>query len=259
MEHPSCVKAMGAFSLAPHEPPSVTIVNPSGVSEFVLTCDHASNRLPECIKSLGLSLEEMSSHIAWDPGALDVARELSQLLGATLIHSNYSRLLVDLNRPTQSEGHITQSSAGIAIPGNMGLSAAHRRQRDEVLFFPYHDAIASVLDQKSKNSALKLVAIHSFTPDYPGEVRPWHFGITHRRDSGLGARLVEALRSRSRYMIGDNEPYQINDVDDMTIPVHGERRGLPNVLVEIRQDILLERDARSEIAYLLCEVLNRIG
>lgn len=259
MENLSTVEEMGTFALAPHEIPSVTIVNPSGVSDFVLTCDHASNRLPECTKSLGLSLQEMGSHIAWDPGALGVATELSRLLGATLIHSNYSRLLVDLNRPIQSEGHIALSSAGIAIPGNRGLSAAHRQQRDEVLFFPYHNAIASVLEQKSDSRALKLIAIHSFTPDYPGETRPWHFGITYRRDGGLGARLVEALRSSSRYVVGDNEPYQINDVDDMTIPVHGEKRGLPNVLVEIRQDVIEESGAMIEIAELLRDVLADIG
>lgn len=251
-------KVLGEFALASHELPSVIIVNPDGKSNYVFTCDHASNRLPECIGSLGLSAQEMCSHIAWDPGALDLAVELSHLLGATLIHSNYSRLLVDLNRPIHSEGHIALSSAGIAIPGNRGLTENHRHQRDEQLFIPYHNAIRSVLDSREKLKNAKLVAIHSFTPDYPGEVRPWHFGITHRNDGGLGSRVVEALRKLSTFTIGDNEPYRIDDFDDMTIPVHGEKRGLPNVLIEIRQDILSEPRTRSDIAKLLETVLKQV-
>ncbi len=37
-------------------------------------------------------------------------------------------------------------------------------------------------------------------------------------------------------IIGDNQPYPIEDEIDYTIPEHGERRGLQSAMIEIRQD-----------------------
>src|SRR5436305_11817834 len=78
-------------------PPAITI-NAEGRSPFVLECDHASNRIPEPYNDLGLSAIERLRHIAWDPGALSVSRNLVELLDAPLVHSTVSRLVIDCNR-----------------------------------------------------------------------------------------------------------------------------------------------------------------
>ena len=42
------------------------------------------NALPDVFGDLGLPSEALSSHIAWDPGALAVARSISEALDAAL-------------------------------------------------------------------------------------------------------------------------------------------------------------------------------
>jgi predicted N-formylglutamate amidohydrolase len=239
------------------EEPGVSVLNPYGDSPFLFTCDHASNRIPRRIGDLGVSPADMMSHIGWDPGAMEVAAELSGIMNATLVYSNYSRLVLDLNRPPSSQGHIPKTSAGVRIPGNSSLSEDERAARFQALFCPYHDAISGII--KSRQAAgvpTLLIALHSFTPEYPGETRPWHLGITYRFDGGLGSEIVRLLREQSDFCIGDNQPYQIDDIDDVTIPFHAERLELPNALIEVRQDILTTRADILRIAELLSRIFG---
>jgi predicted N-formylglutamate amidohydrolase len=238
------------------EKPGVSVLNAGGLSPYVFTCDHASNRLPRRVGDLGLPDDQMLSHIAWDPGALDVATGLSAALDAPLVFSNYSRLVVDLNRPPSSRGHIPEASAGISIPANAALPQSEREARLHGLFLPYHGAISEILEARAKRSMpTMLVAVHSFTENYPGQSRPWHIGITHRFDMGLGAEIIRLLRERTTLSIGDNQPFQIDDVDDVTIPIHAEKRGLPNALIELRQDTLTDRRGIEEATRRLSDAL----
>jgi predicted N-formylglutamate amidohydrolase len=149
-------------------------------------------------------------------------------------------------------------SAGVAIPANVALSQAERNARREALFFPYHDTIGRLIDARlGAGRPTMLLALHSFTPDYPGEIRPWHVGVTHRADRGLGSLMVDLLRQRTDLCVGDNQPYRIDDFDDVTIPVHGERRDLPNVLIELRQDTLATAHGIAETAEWLSAALDR--
>jgi predicted N-formylglutamate amidohydrolase len=239
------------------EEPGVSVLNPGGRSRYVLTCDHASNRLPRRVGDLGLSDAQMLSHIAWDPGALDVAAGQSAALDAPLVFSNYSRLVIDLNRPPSSPSHIPEVSAGINIPANAALPQSEREARLRGLFLPYHRAVSDILEARVKRAMPTLiVAVHSFTENYPGQTRPWHIGITHRFDGGLGAEIIRLLRERTTLSIGDNQPFQIDDLDDMTIPLHAEKRGLPNALIELRQDTLTSQRGIAEATRNLFDTLS---
>jgi predicted N-formylglutamate amidohydrolase len=152
-----------------------------------------------------------------------------------LVLSGYSRLVIDCNRPLGHAESIAERSAGVFIPGNLGLSPLERSNRIDALFRPYHGAIAGLLDRRSHRPTL-LISIHSFTPVLNGQPRPWHIGISHWRDARLAALLLGALRRTGDFTIGDNEPYPIENDLDRTIPRHGEGRGLPSVMIEIRQD-----------------------
>ena len=223
--------------LGPEEPPPVETINTNGISSAVLVCDHASNRVPERLGTLGLEPDLLADHIGWDPGAADVARRLAAHLNSPLVLSGYSRLVIDCNRPLGHAESIAERSAGVSIPGNLGLSPPERSIRIDALFRPYHDAIAGLLDLRSHRPTL-LISIHSFTPVLNGQSRPWHIGISHWRDPRLAALLLEALRRTGDFTIGDNQPYPIENHIDYTIPRHGEDRGLPSVMIEIRQDQL---------------------
>jgi predicted N-formylglutamate amidohydrolase len=48
--------------------------------------------------------------------------------------------------------------------------------------------------------------------------------------------MLGALACGGDFNVGDNAPYPIEADVDYTIPVHGEARGLPCTMIEIRQD-----------------------
>lgn len=228
-------EASAPMLLDPDEPPPFELVNPGGRANVLLVCDHAANRLPRRLAGLGLTRARMRQHIAWDPGAAGVARGLAARLDAPLILGGYSRLAIDLNRPLESPELIPAQSAGVPIPGNQELSPAARSARIAALFLPYHQAITRWLDAHP-DPALWLISLHSFTPRLAGRWRPWPVGLAHGRDPRLARRLRPGLARQTGLLVGDNQPYGIEDAHDFTLPTHGEGRGIPHVMIEVRQD-----------------------
>jgi predicted N-formylglutamate amidohydrolase len=221
--------------LASDEPPACEVINAAGAGTAFLVCDHASNRVPRSLGNLGLEPAQLADHIGWDPGAAEVARRLSRHLDAPLVLSGYSRLALDCNRPLDSRESIPEHSAGVSVPGNRALTPGDRAARIDGLFRPYHEAIARLLHRRAGRPSL-LLSIHSFTPELDGEFRPWDIAISYGRDRRLAELMLNALKADAKLAVGDNEPYPVDDAIDYTIPVHGEARGLPHVLIELRQD-----------------------
>lgn len=213
------------------------VENAAGGSEFVILCDHASNFIPARYDSLGLTAEERGAHIAWDPGALAVARGLSRHLDAPLVHATVSRLVVDCNRQTDARDLMAARSETTTIPGNSALTEADRRARLDAIYEPYHAAIEALLGRRAADGMeTSLVAVHSFTPVYAGEARPWDVGILFDKDSSLADTLIAALRADDAISVGVNEPYSPADGVYHTLALHGQSRGLRTVMVEIRND-----------------------
>ncbi len=220
------------------EPPAFERVNPEGKSRIVLTCDHASRRLPRALGTLGMSDAQLSSHLAWDPGAAEVARGLSHRLDAPLVLSGYSRLAIDCNRPLTSPASVPEVSCEIAVPGNVGVPDEQRRCRQDELFWPYHRAIEQLLEARAAIDNV-IVALHSFTPEpLYGKERPWQLGFMYNRDRRLAKELLAALEEEGNVVVGDNQPYQVTDGSDYGIPQYGERAGRLSVLIELRQDVV---------------------
>ena len=222
---------------APHEPNPVMIGHAEGSSPLLLVCDHAANRIPAGLASLGLPDHEIARHIGWDIGIWEVSRIVAARLGAGLIGQAYSRLVIDCNRPPTSPTSIPELSEATPIPGNIGLSEDQRAVRVREVFQPYHDRIARTLDARGSGPTA-LVAMHSFTPVYKGTDRPWHAAVLFNQDLGLSRILLDLLRAEPGLCIGENEPYSVSDTSDYTAPVHAEARGLPYLEIEIRQDLI---------------------
>lgn len=240
------------------EPEPFTVIRPEGASPFLFTADHASNRLPRALGSLGLSEGELRRHIAWDIGVGELARALAARLDAFAIVHGYSRLAIDVNRPLGSLQSIVTSSEGILIPGNVDLTSEQARLRAEALFEPYHARIARELDRRAaRELPTVLVALHSFTPSYFGVARPWEIGVLYHRDPRFAQSLRATLQETVGLMVGDNQPYFVSDETDYGIPVHAERRGLPHVELEIRQDLLDDPRAVERWCVRLAEALPR--
>jgi predicted N-formylglutamate amidohydrolase len=151
-----------------------------------------------------------------------------------LTDADPGRLRIDL---LESPELIPARSDGIPIPGNEGLSSTERDARIAALFLPYHQAIAQWLEAHP-DPKLRLISVHSFNPTLAGQSRPWPVGSAYGRDPRLARQLRPALLRLVGRLVGDNEPYGIEDEHDFTLPTHGERRGIPHVMIEIRQDEL---------------------
>jgi len=251
--------------LGADEPGPFELINPEGRSELVLICDHASNRVPACLNNLGISNELLAGHIGWDPGAALLARALAACLDAPLLLSNYSRLVIDCNRSPASPDSIPITSDGTVIPGNAALSAEHAQLRRSSLFDPYHDAIGQLLDARDTR-ATRLLSIHSFTPSLAGNERPWSVGVCYLSDANRAApdaswaaQWLAALRASSTESVGDNQPYEIEPDIDYTLPVHGEARKLPGVMLEIRQDKLQDQHAVQRWSELIAQCWLRMA
>jgi predicted N-formylglutamate amidohydrolase len=233
------VRADAVHWIAGGEPPAFAIVNPAGRSRAVLACDHASAYIPRRLGTLGLEPKDRLRHIAWDIGAAEVARRLSSKLDAPLILAGYSRLVVDCNRPLAVADAIAERSEDTEIPGNIGIRVEERAARAETFYWPYHDSLHRLIESRVRGRAVPiLVCVHSFTPVYRGVSRRWHVGVNYRIDARVAALALAELRREADLIVGENEPYEVSLDGDYTAPVHAERRGMPHVLFEIRQDFL---------------------
>ena len=233
--------------LAPDEPPAFTAERLQGSSNFVIVVDHASARIPRRLGDLGVPAAELRRHIAWDIGALAVARLVAASLDAPLVAQNYSRLVIDCNRDPRVATSIPTLSEHTQIPGNIGLSEAHKAARRREIFDPYHDHVRALLDARAAAGRPTIfVAQHSMTNIFKGSTRAMHAAVLYNRDRRFAGLVLGTLRREPGLLVADNQPYFVSDETDYSIPHHGERRGLPHVEIEIRQDLLLDEAGQRE-------------
>ena len=229
-------------------------------SPFLLVGDHAGRAIPAALCGLGLHPSYLQRHIAVDLGVESLGRGLAERLGATFLSQAYSRLVVDCNRAIQDDEWIVERSDGTIIPGNTALTTSAREARFDEVYKLYHDAISRELDRRAAGGIETiLVSLHSFTPTLSGVQRPWEIGVLHdgHRDE-FALALLRSLKGVDR-LIGDNEPYHMDDTD-YTVPFHAFGRHLRYVELEFRQDVLISQsDELSDLmsrllldTYLIC-------
>lgn len=219
----------------------VRITNRSGSGPYVIVCEHASNHVPAQFGTLGLTGSDLVRHIAWDPGALPVARLLADALDGTLVESCVSRLLIDCNRPLDAPDLVPETSERTTIPGNFGLSRKEREARIDLSHRPFHDALGAVVAERlAVGRECRIVTIHSFTPVYKDVPRPWQVGIIHDEDDRLALPMIDGLRKLEGVNVGVNQPYSPADRVYYTLERHARANGLPCAMVELRNDEIAE-------------------
>jgi len=239
---------------APRHPCEVIPGDPA--RGLVLACDHASNFVPADI-DLGLPQAEFARHIAYDIGAAGVTRLLARALDVPAVLTNFSRLIIDPNRGRADPTLVMRLSDGAVVPGNARIDEAGKAARIARFYDPFDEGIAQALAAaESAGRVPALVTIHSFTPYWRGVPRPWHVGILYDRDERLARRLIEALAADpAGLVVGDNDPYGGGLPGD-TIDRHATVRGLPNALIEIRQDLIAGEDDQREWADRFARILS---
>ncbi|MDO5528477.1 MAG: N-formylglutamate amidohydrolase [Paracoccus sp. (in: a-proteobacteria)] len=231
-------------------------------SRWLITCDHATNRVPDWVNGgdLGIAPGDMARHIAYDVGAAGLAGALGRLMDAPVIGSDFSRLVIDPNRGEDDPTLLMRIYDGTVIPANRSAGATEREARLSRLYRPYH---ARLGDLAGAHKQRAICAIHSFTPQLRGRPpRPWQIGVLY---SHLDERLAPTLISRLRqagWVTGDNEPYA-GHLDGDSIDRHALAKGRPNVLIEVRNDLIRDADGQEEwaghLAALLYGLLDECG
>lgn len=220
--------------------------------EWLVTCDHATNRVPDWLGDLGISAADMGRHIAYDVGARGVALALGRALDSPVICSDFSRLVIDPNRGEDDPTLVMKLYDGTIIPANRHADQTEVELRLSRLYRPYHDAYAALAKGRS------LVAVHSFTPCLKGRSpRPWHVGVLYSHlDARLSRALIDVLRHEADICLGDNEPYSGHLPGD-AIDRHGLQHGRHNTLIELRNDLIATPDDQTRWAERLAPILNR--
>ena len=241
---------MGTEAFAP------VIENASATGRLVVVCEHASNLIPPAWGDLGLSAAQRQSHVAWDPGALGLARGLAQRLQAVLVHATVSRLVYDLNRAPDRPGAMPVRSEVHDIPGNAALPAPERLRRTQSVYLPFHTALhALIAGRIALGLRPVLLTVHSFTPVYFGKPRAVQFGVIHDADPQL-AHAIAGAAGRTGLSTDLNAPYSAADDVTHTLRLHATPYGLPNAMLEVRNDLIAGPAAESAMADLLAPVIN---
>ncbi|MDX7953778.1 N-formylglutamate amidohydrolase [Lichenihabitans sp. Uapishka_5] len=242
------------------EPAPVIAIEGDLSGGLLLLCDHASNRLPARYGDLGLDRAQFERHIAYDIGAETVTRTMAAILKAPALMTTFSRLLIDPNRGCRDPTLVMRISDGAIVPGNAAIGTAEVEERTARFWQPYRDRIDATLDAMlATGRPPAVVSIHSFTPSMKGVRRPWHVGLLWDDDPRLALPLAKGLADQPSLQpaaerIGDNEPYD-GALPGDTIDIHATRRGLANVLIEVRQDLIGDDASASNWGVRLAQVL----
>mgnify|MGYP001054052591 CR=1 FL=1 len=253
---PFMISAAESPLLNPNERPAAHVLNPHGTAPAVLVCEHASRFIPKSLNNLGLDPKADRSHVAWDIGALDLATALSDALNAPLVASRISRLVYDCNRPPESPGAVPAQSERFAVPGNTGLSDQQKAARADQVYFPFRTLLAQVLD--THPVAPVLITIHSFTPTYHGKNRPVELGVLHDNDDRMAQALLHEAQGRTNLIAALNQPYSAIDGVTHTLRDQAGPRGLANVMIEVRNDLIDHPDGVTRIAGQLGPILKQL-
>ncbi|MEQ3671920.1 N-formylglutamate amidohydrolase [Pseudophaeobacter sp.] len=233
------------------------VFNGTGRGEALILCEHASHHIPDRYGDLGLVGADRQSHAAWDPGALAVAKALSDALDSPLIASCISRLVYDCNRPPEAASAMPEKSELIEVPGNVALTEAQRAERVDTVYQPFITAVDQMIERrKAEGLQTALITIHSFTPVYYGTPRAVEIGILHASDTRLADAMLAQASALPQRQVDRNEPYGPEDGVTHSLQIHGLENGLPNVMIEVRNDLLRTPQQETQMADELLALLR---
>ena len=152
--------------------------------KLMLTCEHASNRLPAAFKKL-VPADMQQTHRAYDIGALQVFRKLVKFAKPEFsCEGKFSRLFVDLNRTITNKsifseyyGTLEARDKSLAAKAKAEATAYWKEYRENVEKFVAKNIGAG--KKGAEGTAIVHLGIHSFTPALNGKVRNADIGILY--------------------------------------------------------------------------------
>lgn len=217
--------------------------------DVILVCDHASNTFPQPWGSLGLTEDQCRAHIAWDPGALGLMRGLAARLDCACVAATVSRLIYDCNRAPDMPGAMPTRSEVHDVPGNAAISPSERLARTRAVYLPFQTALHDLIAERiALGRRPAIITIHSFTPVYFGQPRQVEFGVIHDADPRLARAILAEAEARTPLTCGLNAPYSAADDVTHTLRLQATPYGLPNAMLEVRNDLIATPEAEDRMA-----------
>lgn len=235
------------------------IINKESDCPLILTCEHASNKIPEKYNNLGLSDKLLDTHIARDKGCKELTTILAKKIGCTAFLAGYSRLFIDYNRRENEKSLILDESDKIIISGNVNLSKEERDYRIENFHRPYYKAIFAKIENMQKKGIKPCIfSIHSFTPQLKGGIyRPWNAGILYVKENPFAMNLLAGLKMHKDLLVDANVPYDMRQYNTGAAAICGEDIGLENAVIEIRDTEFVDiKKGTAKWAEILFDVLQ---
>lgn len=232
---------------------------PGAGGPLLLTCEHASARVPSPLAAGPQDEPWLGTHWAVDLGAARVTRELARITASPALLARFSRLVCDANRAPDAEDLIVTRVEGHALSFNRGLDPAQRQQRLARWYEPYHQAVdQELLHWPGPGRGPTLLSVHSFTPVFNGQQRPMELGVLF--DHGhpaLAARLLQQLKAAGFSTVA-NEPYSGYEGLIHSAWRHGRKHRVPYLELEIRQDLINTAASAERLARQVAAALAQI-
>lgn len=209
----------------------------------VLSCEHASPRLPEPWSWHPDDHWLMGTHWAYDLGARAFTLELGAALRANAVLARFSRLLVDPNRSLDQESLFRTICDERVVRLNEAMSEEDKQARLERYYKPFHSALDQAL---ARSTAPLLFSIHSFTPNYEGVIRDVEIGVLFNDEEEHALPLFDALRA-SFANVALNEPWSGKSGLIYSAESHAHAFGRIPLELEVRQDRLEDPAFRARL------------
>ena len=144
--------------------------------KLMLTCEHASNRLPAAFKK-AVPADVLKTHRAYDIGALLVFRKLVRFAKPEFhCEGKFSRLFVDLNRTITNKSAFSEYYE--ALESRDKAAAEKARAQATAYWKEYRENVEKFV-VSNKGTEIVHLGIHSFTPVLNGKVRNADIGILY--------------------------------------------------------------------------------
>ena len=225
---------------------------------LVVTCEHASNRVPAPLQSSEADRGWLESHWGYDIGAAALTRELVARKNCCAILSRFSRLVCDANRASDDPTFIRKDIMGEPLSFNRGLDEAEIARRIKTYHAPYHALLDECLKERvARGGDVVLFSIHSFTPVFKGARRSMEMGILFDRYDPIAQRFAGHLRNVG-FETALNEPYSGKNGEMYAMSLHGQRHNVVYLELEVRQDLLSTPEDIVDVAERLCDALTSL-
>jgi predicted N-formylglutamate amidohydrolase len=182
-------------------------LTPSPKNILVLSCEHGGNEVPPAYAALFLGHEAvLDSHRGWDPGALQLGRQMASACGVPLYAATTTRLLVELNRSLGHRQLFSEFTRPLSPAQRQRIVGTHYRPHREAV----EDAVAAHIDAGWR---VMHIASHSFTPMLDGVARQadvaWLYDPARAGEASFAAHWQKDFASRAPMLrLRRNYPYQ---------------------------------------------------